>query len=159
MPGHIDDVVDAAGDPIVAVHVPAAAVTGEIHALEGRKVGLHEALVIAEHGAHLPRPTVEDHEVARSRAVQDRALVVDQRRPDTEERSRRRPWLELGGAGQWRDENATGFGLPPGIDDGAATVANHAVVPLPGFRIDGLTHAAEQLEGRAVRAFDEVVAR
>src|SRR5215510_219863 len=156
--GNIDDVVDAAGDPIITVLIAAAAVAGEVHSLVGREVGLHEALVVAEHGAHLPRPAVEDHQVAGGRAVQDGALVVDQRRPDPDERSRRRTWLEFGGPGQRCNQNAAGFGRPPGIDDGAAAVPNHAVIPFPGFRIDGFAYAAKQLERCAVRAFDVVVA-
>ena len=31
-------------------------------------------------------------------------------------------------ARQGRDEDAAGFGLPPGIDDGAASLADEAVV-------------------------------
>src|SRR4051812_7386357 len=57
---------------------------------------------------------------------------------------RRRARLELGDPRQWRDQNATGLGLPPGIDNRAALVAHHPVVPFPGFRIDRLADAAEQ---------------
>ena len=46
---HVDHVVDAAGDPVVAVLVAPAAVAGEVHALVGGEVGLHEALVVAVH--------------------------------------------------------------------------------------------------------------
>ena len=86
------------------------------------------------------------------------ALLVDQRRLDAEERPRRRAGLELGGAGQRRDEDAAGLRLPPGVDDRAAAVADHAVIPLPGLRIDRLADRAEQPERRAVGALDVVVA-
>ena len=43
MAGDIDDVVDAAGDPVIAVGVAPAAVAGEIFALVGGEVGLLEA--------------------------------------------------------------------------------------------------------------------
>ena len=56
VPGDIDHVVDPAGDPVVPVLVAPRAVAGEIEAREGREIGLDEALVVAEHGAHLPRP-------------------------------------------------------------------------------------------------------
>ena len=59
------------------------------------------------------------------------------------------PGFEIGGAGQGRDQDAAGFGLPPGIDDGAAAIAHHAVIPQPGFRIDRLAHAAQQAQGGA----------
>jgi hypothetical protein len=41
--GHVDHVIDAAGDPVVAVGVAAAAVAGEIFAPIGGEVGLLEA--------------------------------------------------------------------------------------------------------------------
>ena len=52
----VDHVVDAAGDPVIAVRVAAAAVAGEVLAGIGLEVGVDEALVIAIDGAHLPRP-------------------------------------------------------------------------------------------------------
>ena len=54
------------------------------------------------------------------------------------------PGLSVGRAGQRRDQDAAGLGLPPGVDDRAAAVADHAVIPLPGFRIDRLADRAEQ---------------
>ena len=47
-------------------------------------------------------------------------------------------------AGQRRDQDAAGLGLPPGIDDRAAAVADHAVIPFPRFGIDRLADRAEQ---------------
>ena len=61
----------------------------------------------------------------------------------------RRARLEIRRAGQRRDQDAARFGLPPGVDDRAAVVADHAVVPLPGFRIDRLADRAEQAQRRA----------
>ena len=91
-------------------------------------------------------------------ALEQLPLLVDQRRLDAEERQRRRARLQRGGAGQRRDEDAAGLRLPPRVDDGATLLADHAVVPLPGFRIDRLADAAEQAQRGAIAAFDEVVA-
>src|SRR3546814_10644301 len=55
------------------------------------------------------------------------------------------------GARQRRDQDAAGFGLPPGIDDRAAAVADHAMIPQPGFRIDRLAHRTEQAQRSAAR--------
>ena len=44
--GDVEHVVDAAGDPVVAILVAAAAVAGEVLALVGREVRLHETLVV-----------------------------------------------------------------------------------------------------------------
>ena len=74
------------------------------------------------------------------------AFGVDDLRDDAEERPRRRAGLELGGARQRRDEDAAGLGLPPGVDDRAAVLADHVVVPLPRFRIDRLADGAEQAQ-------------
>ena len=91
-------------------------------------------------------------------ALDQVAVVVDQRRLHAEEGERRRAGLELGRAGQRRDENAAGLGLPPRIDDRAAPVTDHVVIPLPGFGVDRLAHAAEKLERLPARAIHEIVA-
>ena len=92
------------------------------------------------------------HEIAAGRAALHFAFGIDDLRLHAEERTRRGARLELGCAGQRRDEDAAGFGLPPGVDDRAAIVADHVVVPLPCFRIDRLADGAEQAE-RFARGF------
>ena len=145
--GDVEHVVDAAGDPVVAVLVAAAAVAGEVLALVGREIGLHEALVVAIDRAHLAGPAVGDAEIAVGGALQHLALGVDQLRLDAEEGPRRRAGLQVGRAGQRRDQDAAGLGLPPGVDDRAAlAVADDVVVPLPGFRIDRLADRAEHAQ-------------
>ena len=52
----VDHVVDAAGDPVVAVLVAPAAVAGEVEPGEAREVGLVEALVVAVDRARLAGP-------------------------------------------------------------------------------------------------------
>src|SRR5262249_20677364 len=68
--GDVDDVVHAAGDPVVAVRIASRAVAGEVLAGIGREVGGEEALVVAVDRAHLARPAVGDAEVAAGRALQ-----------------------------------------------------------------------------------------
>ena len=62
--GDIDHIVDAAGDPVVAVLVAATAVTSEIIAFVLLEVGGFEALVIAVDGAHLAGPGGADRQYA-----------------------------------------------------------------------------------------------
>ena len=62
--GDVDHVVDAAGDPVIAVGVAPAAVAGEVVAGIGGEIGLHEALVVAIDRAHLPRPGIRDAQIA-----------------------------------------------------------------------------------------------
>ena len=68
------------------------------------------------------------------------------------------PGLVGDGAGQGRDHDHAGFGLPPGIDDGAAVAADDLVVPHPGFGIDRLADGAEQAQARQVVLLRPLVA-
>ena len=86
------------------------------------------------------------------------ALGVDDDRLDAEQRTGGGAGLELRAARERGDHHAAGLGLPPGVDDGAARIADHVVVPLPGLRVDGLAHGAEDAHARAAGALDEVVA-
>ena len=154
----VDDVVDAAGDPIIAVSVAAGAVAGEILARIGGEIGVHEARVVAEDRARLSRPGIGDDEIAFARPLQHGAGGVDDFRNHAEERPRRRAGLELRRAGQRGDEDAAGFRLPPGVDDRAAVLADHAVIPLPRLRIDRLADRAQQTKGLAARLLDRLLA-
>ena len=122
------------------------AVTGKVATFVCGEIGLDETVVVAIDGAHLAGPGIEDHKIAVGGALQHRSFRVNQGRANAEERPRRRTGLEVGGAGQGRDENAAGLGLPPGIDNRAAAVADNAIVPFPGFRIDRLTNGTKQPE-------------
>ena len=65
----VDHVVDAAGDPPVAVGVAPAAIPGKIVAGIGLEVGIDEALVIAIDRAHLAGPGVDQAEIAGARPL------------------------------------------------------------------------------------------
>src|SRR4029079_661680 len=138
MAGDVDHVVDAAGDPVVAVGVAPAAVAGEVLARIGFEVGVDEARMIAVHRSHLARPRLDDAEIAGGCAVLHLAFGIDDLRHDAEEWLGRRTRLKRRCAGQRCDQDAAVFGLPPGIDDRATAVADDAVIPLPGFGIDRL---------------------
>ena len=143
VPGHVQHVVDAAGDPVVAVLVAPAAVAGEVVARVLREVGLLEALVVAAHRARLARPRRRQAQRAARRRC-PRAPCrrrVDDHGLDAEERQRRRARLGRRGARQRRDQDAAGLGLPPGVDDRAAALAHHVVVPAPDLGVDRLADA------------------
>ena len=121
MAADVDDVVDAAGDPVVAVGIAAAAVAGEIHAGIGLEIGVDEALVVAVHRAHLPGPRIEQHQVAFGLAFEQSRRSASTSAGCTPKNGlRRRARLGVGHARQRRDHDAAGFGLPPGVDDRAA---------------------------------------
>src|SRR5688572_20474499 len=158
MAGDVHDVVYAARDPPVTVLVAARAVAGEVPAAKVREIRVYEALVVAVDGAHLAGPAVEQDEVAFGGALQDLAMAVDERRLDAGQWPRRRARFQLRRTGQRRDQDAAGLGLPPGIHDGAAPVADDAVIPLPGLRVDRLAHGAEQAQALARRRLHRRVA-
>ena len=99
------------------------------------------------------------HKLPSQAPVELVAHAVDDHRHDAEERPCRRAGLEPRRARQRRDEDAAGLGLPPGVDDRAAAVADDAVVPLPGFRIDGLADRAEKPQGGPRGLGDRPIAR
>src|SRR5262245_59712379 len=158
MTGYVDHVVDATGYPIKSVIVATTPVASEVLAFVRREICLHESLVVAIDGAHLPGPTVEDHEVPARRTIQNVALFIDQRGLAAEERTRGGARFQFGGARYGRDQYPARFRLPPGIDDGAATIADHMVIPLPGLGVDRLTHGTKQFQGGARASLHVILA-
>ncbi|CCJ76924.1 hypothetical protein BN135_1988 [Cronobacter muytjensii 530] len=158
MAGDVQHVIHAPGYPVVAIFVATRAVATEIHVFKGRKIGLLETLVIAEQRTRLAWPGVGNHQVAFSGALLGVAFVIHQRWLHPKEWTRGGTGLELGRARQRRYHEAAGFGLPPGVDNRAFFVADFLPVPLPGFRVDGLAHRAENAQRRAVSAVDGFIA-
>ncbi|CZW34039.1 Uncharacterised protein [Enterobacter cloacae] len=144
--GDVQHVVHAPGYPVIAIFVTTRAVAAEVHVFKGREVGLLEAIVIAEQGTRLTRPGVSDHQVAFGGAFQRVAFVIHQRRLHAEERTGCGTGLQLRGARHRGDHEAAGFGLPPGVHHRAFLVADFLPVPLPGFRVDWLTHGTEDAQ-------------
>ena len=78
------------------------------------------------------------------------ALQVDDVGDDAGHRQRAGAGLQRDRAGHRRDHDGAGFGLPPGVDDGAALLADDLVIPLPRRRIDRLADRAEQAQARQI---------
>src|SRR5204863_10161136 len=96
----------------------------EISAFVGAEIGLHETLVVAVDRAHLAGPGTGDAEVARSGALDRPAFGVDQFRLYSEERLAGRSRLHVVSAGQGGDHHPASLGLPPGVDDRHALLAD-----------------------------------
>ncbi len=60
--------------------------------------------------------------------------------------------------GSGRHQDAAGLGLPPGVDDRAAAVAHHVVVPPPGVGVDRFADRAEDAQRPAGVLRDPLVA-
>src|SRR6185295_2524089 len=106
----------------------------------------------------LAGPGIGDAEISASCAFYHLAVCVDNLWDHAEEWPRRRAWLEVCCAGQRRNKNATRFRLPPGVDDWAAAIAYHAVIPLPCLRIYRLTYGAKKTKRLATRLLHRLVA-
>ncbi len=159
MSGYVDNVVNAARDLIVAVLVSSCTVSCRVVARELLEVGFLEALGIAVNAAHEARPGfLDDERAAGDDFIELLALIVDEGRPDTRVRQGRHAGFDRNRAGERRDQDSARLGLPPGIHDGTFTAADDVVIPVPGFRVDGLAHGAEDSQGRDIRLLDPLVA-
>ena len=157
MAGDVDHVVDPADHPDVAVGILAGGVADQVAGpAEAGEVGLDEALVLLVEGAEHRGPgPLQDQQAL---AFGDRLAVglADHLGRDPRERGRRRPRLGRRDPRQRRDHDRAGLRLPPGVDDRAASSADHLVVPEPGLRVDRLADRAEEAQGREVVALGDV---
>jgi len=141
--GHVDHVVDAPGDPVVAVFIASRTVTGEIVAGVGFEIGVDHALRIAVHTADLPRPTGLYRQHATAGAAEFLAVFIQQHGLHAEHRLGGAARLDTLRADQGAEHDAAGLGLPPGIHNRAALLAYGVEVPVPGFRVDRFADAAQ----------------
>src|SRR4051812_25893632 len=89
MAGHVEHVIDAAGDPEIAVLVAASAVAGEVEVRELAPVSRFVTRLIAPDAAEHRWPRLTDHEFADGVGRYFVAEVIDDCRIDAEERQRR----------------------------------------------------------------------
>ena len=142
MAGNVDDIIDASHDPEISVLIFARAVAGEVHAGNLRPVLLHIAVGIAIDGAQHSRPgLLEDQESAGAEG--DRLAIHSHNfGNDAGKWSRGRSRLGSNRAGQRRDHDLSGFGLPPCVHYRATIVADDFAIPHPGFGIDRFADGA-----------------
>src|SRR3974377_1664524 len=146
MPGHVQDVVNAADDPEIAILVLARAVAGEIAANDFRPIAILAAHGIAPEAPHHGSTRVSQHQLTAGISGHCLPHVINDFRHDTEE------WKGGGarfggcGAGKRGDEHAAGLRLPPGIYNRTAFAAYGLVIPNPGFGIYRLTDGAEEAQ-------------
>ena len=73
----IDNIINPAGDPIIAILVPACAITGKIFTWEHLEIGINKALMITVDCAHLPGPGPFDTKCPFSYTLKFIAFIVD----------------------------------------------------------------------------------
>ena len=152
--GDVEHVVDAAEQPEVAVVVALGAVAGEVDV--GRPLApvlLHVALRVAVDAAQHRRPRPRQREQPAADAF-DRfarsASVISASMPGNG--CVAEPGFVRRDAGQRRDHDRAGLGLPPRVDDRAALAADVLVIPHPRFGIDRLADRSEQAQATRDRA-------
>src|SRR5262249_56689256 len=117
MATYVQDVIDAAHDPEVAVLVFTGAVTGEIDAGNLAPVLTYVAVGVTIDGAEHARPRTADNEES-AVPVRNRLTVHgDNFRDHTREWASRRSGFGCNRTRDGRDHDVSSFGLPPGIND------------------------------------------
>src|SRR6267143_1908719 len=156
--GDVDDVIDAAEDAIVTVGGEHGAVGGVVGPITpvlalGILVVLFvvlrdEALGVAPNGLHDARPGIPNADVAGvSRACFNFiSFLVPNDRIDAEDRRTGAARLHQVECRLGAAEEASGFRLPPGVDDDRFALANDSVIPLPDFRLDRFADGGHVLE-------------
>ena len=147
MSAHVEHIIDATRDAVVAVFVAKAAVTRKIKAGVCTKVSLAASLVVAIGCAEHSRPRRANAQIsAYSIAENFGTMLVDQHGINTRHGKGGKRRLGRGHAREVSDHNTPGFGLPPGVNNRTLALAYVAVVPIPGLFVDGFTDGSEHLE-------------
>ena len=142
VPGNVDYVIDAPGNPIEAILVPARTIAGEIVTGVGGEVSFDAALMVAVNAANLTWPAIAEHQVSGCCAFYFVAIGIQKSSLHAKEGCRCRARFEIGYARDWRDHDRPGFCLPPRIDDRAARIAYYVVIPFPSLWIDWFAYRA-----------------
>ena len=144
----VENIINSAGDPVIAIRITSAAIAGEIIAFKIREIGFHKPVVIAVNSAHLTGPTVFDtqHTFGLGTGQLCPCRRIEDHRLHAEKRICRRAWLCGGSTGQRGQKVTAGFGLPPGVDDRAITFSNHVMIPIPSLWIDRFTNGSQKLQ-------------
>ena len=156
--GDVEHVIDAADDPEIAVLVPAGAVTGEIESGNFAPVSFLIPRAVAVNGAEHGGPGFANDEFAAHVGSDFLAVVIDDGGINAEERKRRGAGLGRRGTGERGNHDRSGFGLPPGVDDGTASGADFLVIPHPRLGVDRLADRAEEAERGEIVFIDPFVA-
>src|SRR5579872_2560992 len=117
MAADVHDVVHAAEDPVVAFSVAARGIAGEIVAGNAPPVLLFIALRITPDRAQHAGPRPPDDEESFLVRSDGYPVEVDNLRQNSGQRKRSRTWPRRNRAGDGRDHDGAGLGLPPGVDD------------------------------------------
>src|SRR5262245_21126102 len=140
--GHVENIINAANDPVITVFIAARAVAREVIVLEFAPVLLSVARIVAVDRPQHRRPWPANNQFATDIRADFLPFCVDYGRVDTKEREGGAPRLGGCRARKRRDHDRASLCLPPRIDYGTTPAANGFVVPHPCFRIDRFADCA-----------------
>ena len=147
VPAYVEHVVHSPRNSVVTVLVAQAPVTSEIKSGIGPEIGLSAAFVVAVRGAQHSWPRRANAKVSAHPVTVDfGTLFVNQQRLNAGHGKRGKRGFRRCDPREVGDEHSTGLGLPPGVNNGALSLANMSVVPVPRFFINGLTDGSEHLK-------------
>ena len=147
MPGDVQHVIDAAGDPVVAVFIAHHAVACHVVAGKPAEIGIDKPPVVSVNSAHDAGPRGFDAEIPGGGvALYFVAFFVQNHGFDAEEGECRGTWFQRCCCGQGCHQNPAGFGLPPCINDGASLFADGVIIPEPFWFLNRFAYRAKQLE-------------
>jgi len=157
--GNVDDVIDTAGDFVIAVGIALRAVAGEIRAGKLNEVILDEpaVFVIPQTAGHAG-PGVFNTQSAFAGPFDFFSFFIKQNRDDAEERHHGFGRFDIDRAGQRKDHVSAGFGLPPGVGNRAMAGADLIVVPPPGFGVERLADGTQNAQRGNIVRIDPLVA-
>src|SRR5215216_6016401 len=139
----VHHVVYPARDGVVTILIPLGSVLDEVLVAEPLPIGLAVTLGILVDRAEHARPRPGDDQVPLTGAFDRVVFLVVDVDEDAGEGPGGAARLGRGQAGQRRNHDAAGLRLPPRIHDGAITLADVLLVPLPRPRVDGLADGAQ----------------
>src|SRR6266516_3726675 len=142
--GDIQDIIDPANNPEIAIFITARAIAGEITAFEFAPILSLVPLLVTVDRAQHRRPRTPDDQFSAHVRPHFVPFFIDNGWFDTEEWKRCATRLRWNCTGKRRDQNRSGFSLPPRIDNGTTRAADVLIIPHPYFRINRFTDCPEQ---------------
>ena len=177
MPRYVDNVVNSSSDPDVAISITSSTITSKVVSrirLSTESVRFHRQELCAYLHVRLQIPLLVFPYSPGNRwpgvpkgedsldiiALEELAgLWLENAGLDAEEGDSCRTWLGWNGPREGRDHDAASLSLPECVDDGALLLSDMLVVPVPGFRIDGLSDGSQDTQRAEVVALNMVRAK
>src|ERR1051326_7569425 len=144
MAAYVNNIVDSAHYPEIALLITPGAVAREVNSVDLRPILLFVALVVAPDGPEDRGPRPLDDEVTTLACAHGVAVARYYVGVDTGERLGCRAGLGGCGAGNRSDHDRASLSLPPRVNDRALVFANDLAIPHPRLGIDRFTDGAEQ---------------